>query len=143
MTEKSTAFPVHLGDHMAPAKHLQEAVWVFCPGYGLQPNLGSLSPVLANLMMDLPDLLVQPHGSLDLQEAHGCLQLGHVCPGWLLLEPACGHLHPVVLVGEDGDVGDVGMKSRVPTIQLAKAELPNAELPNAELLNTELPNANY
>ncbi len=67
------------------------AVGVVRPSDGLQPHLGSLSPVLADLVPHLPDFLMQPHGSLDLQEAHGGLQLGHVRPGWLLLEPAHGH----------------------------------------------------
>ncbi len=98
-----------------PTEHLQEALRVVYPGYGLQPHMGSLASVLADLVPDLPDLLAQSHGSLDLQEVHGRLQLSQVHPGWLLPEPACGHLHPVVLVGEDSDVGDVGVEGRVPT----------------------------
>jgi hypothetical protein len=46
--------------------------------------MGCLYPALADLVLHLPDLLKQPHGGLDLQEAHQSLSLVMPAPAGTL-----------------------------------------------------------
>jgi hypothetical protein len=68
----------------------------------------SLSLVLADLVLDLQDLLMQAYGGLICKKIIKVSNLA-AC-GWLS-ELAPDHLRAVVLVGEQGDAGDMSGQS--------------------------------